>query len=379
MTAPRKRARMITASPPTRHPEPPRADDAARPADAATPAASWQRELAQAIEDPRELCRLLQLDADLALPAGLAAQGFGLRVPRGYVARMRRGDPNDPLLRQVLPQAAELLAQVGYCADPLEEALSRRAPGLLHKYHGRALLLTTGACAVHCRYCFRREYPYGPLQGSWLADALRIIREDASIEEVILSGGDPLTLATARLARLTDELAEIAHVRRLRLHTRTPIVLPERVDESLCQWLGSLPWPVVLVLHANHARDVDGGVRGAMRRLRATGATLLNQAVLLAGVNDSVEALEELSEALWEAGILPYYLHLLDPVRGTAHFEVTEPRARELMASLAARLPGYLVPRLAREAAGEPAKRLIAPAPWSTERDVLHSPHSGEC
>lgn len=379
MTAPAKRARMITASPPTRHPELQPPEDTAQSVAVAAPAASWQRELAQAIEDPLELCRLLQLDAEVALLAQRAGQGFELRVPRGYVARMRRGDPNDPLLRQVLPQAAELIERSGYCADPLGEAVSRRAPGLLHKYHGRALLLTTAACAVHCRYCFRREYPYGSLQGPWLADALRIIREDSSIEEVILSGGDPLTLATGRLARLTDELAEVPHVRRLRLHTRTPIVLPERVDESLCQWLGSLPWPLVLVLHANHARDVDAQVRGAMRRLRATGATLLNQAVLLAGVNDSVEALQELSASLWEAGILPYYLHLLDPVRGTAHFDVTEQRARELMASLASRLPGYLVPRLVREAAGEPAKRLIAPAPWSSERDALHSSHRGEC
>jgi EF-P beta-lysylation protein EpmB len=371
---------MITASPPTRHPEPEGPDDTTRPNDTAAPGSSWQRELAAAIEDPLELCSLLQLDAgDIARNAQRAALGFRLRVPRGYVARMRRGDPNDPLLRQVLPQAAELIDRVGFCSDPLGEAVSRRAPGLLHKYHGRALLLTTAACAVHCRYCFRREYPYGEVEGPWLTDALRVIREDSSIEEVILSGGDPLTLATARLRRLTEQLREVPHVRRLRLHTRTPIVLPERVDESLCRWLGSLPWPVVLVLHANHARDVDAQVREAMRRLRATGATLLNQAVLLAGVNDSLEALQGLSESLWEAGILPYYLHLLDPVRGTTHFDVSEPRARELMASLAARLPGYLVPRLVREAAGEPAKRLIAPAAWSAERDALHSPRKDEC
>ncbi|HTT03709.1 MAG TPA: EF-P beta-lysylation protein EpmB, partial [Steroidobacteraceae bacterium] len=350
-----------------------------RPDDTAASAVSWQRELAAAIEDPLELCRLLQLDPAVALAGLGAAQGFRLRVPRGYVARMRRADPNDPLLRQVLPQAAELIERSGYCSDPLAEADSRRAPGLLHKYHGRALLLTTAACAVHCRYCFRREYPYGEVQGPWLTEALDIIRQDPSIEEVILSGGDPLTLATARLRRLTGQLAEMPHVRRLRLHTRTPIVLPERIDESLCRWLSALPWPVVFVLHANHARDVDAQVRIALQRLRASGATLLNQAVLLAGVNDSVEALHGLSEALWEAGVLPYYLHLLDPVRGTAHFAVDERHARELMAGLAARLPGYLVPRLVRESAGEPAKRVIAPAAWSTERDALHSPRRGEC
>jgi len=348
---------MITASPQTRHPEPERPDDS-------VPAASWQLELAAAIEDPLELCHLLQLDPGVAQAAQAAARGFRLRVPRGYVARMRRGDPDDPLLRQVLPQGAELIERAGFCADPLGEAASRRAPGLLHKYHGRALLITTAACAVHCRYCFRREYPYGEVQGPWLTDALRIIREDSSIEEIILSGGDPLTLATSRLQRLTGQLAAIPHVRRLRLHTRTPIVLPERVDAALCHWLAALPWPVVIVLHANHARDVAAPVREAMQRLRASGVTLLNQAVLLAGVNDSVEALKDLSEALWDAGILPYYLHLLDPVRGTAHFEVDETRARALMARLAARLPGYLVPRLVRETAAEPAKRVIAPAPW---------------
>jgi EF-P beta-lysylation protein EpmB len=340
---------MITASPLTRHPQTP----------------LWQRELAAAVEDPAELCRLLGLAPAVALGADTAPHGFRLRVPRGYVARMRPGDPADPLLRQVLPQAAELIERAGYCSDPLGEAASRRAPGLLHKYQGRVLLLTTAACAVHCRYCFRREYPYegSQTQGPWLAEALALIGQDESIEEVILSGGDPLTLGTPRLQRLTDTLRQVPHLRRLRIHTRTPIVLPERVDAPLCEWLASLPWPVAVVLHANHAQEIDGSVRAAMHELRHAGATLLNQAVLLAGVNDSLAALKELSAALWEAAILPYYLHLLDPVRGTGHFEVNEARARELMAELAACLPGYLVPRLVRESAGENAKRVIAPAP----------------
>lgn len=349
---------MITASPPTRHPQPAGADEGAR-----LPA-PWQRELAAAIEDPLELCRLLQLPPAAVLGGKAAAQGFRLRVPRGYVARMRRGDPDDPLLRQVLPQAAELLERAGYGPDPLGEAASRRAPGLLHKYHGRALLLTTAACAVHCRYCFRREYPYEESrEGPWLSQALAVLAADPSIRELILSGGDPLTLGTPRLARLTEALRPLPQLRRLRLHTRTPIVLPERVDAPLCRWLQSLPWPTVIVLHANHAHEIDADVRLAMQRLRAAGVTLLNQSVLLAGVNDSLEALEALSEALWEAGVLPYYLHLLDPVRGTGHFEVAEPQARALVARLAARLPGYLVPRLVRESPGESAKRVIAPLP----------------
>jgi EF-P beta-lysylation protein EpmB len=360
---------MITASTLTRQP-----DGSAR-------TECWQSLLAQAITDPIELLQLLDLDPQLALPAHAAsaagAAAFRLRVPRGFVQRMRRGDPNDPLLLQVLPGARELIDQPGFSADPLGERAAMRAPGLLHKYQGRALLISTGACAVHCRYCFRREFPYqaaGGEGGRWQA-ALEAIAADSSIEEIILSGGDPLSLSDARLTQLTRSLQAVPHLRRLRIHTRTPIVLPERVDAGLSHWLAGLPWPTVIVLHANHANEIDGAVRAAALRLRATGATLLNQSVLLAGINDSVDALQALSEALWSAQVLPYYLHLLDRVRATAHFEVAEPRARALMAGLAARLPGYLLPRLARESAGAPAKTVLASAQW----DALHSPRQVEC
>jgi L-lysine 2,3-aminomutase len=360
---------MITASTLTRQPE----DSAA--------ADSWQWQLSQAVTDPGELLRLLDLDPELHRqvhgPTAAASAAFALRVPRGFVRRMRRGDPNDPLLLQVLPGARELLEQPGFEADPLDERLVMRAPGLLHKYHGRVLLITTAACAVHCRYCFRREFPYAGAErvgGRWQL-ALEAIAADASIEEVILSGGDPLSLSNGRLAQLTAALRAIPHVRRLRLHTRTPIVLPERIDSGCTRWLTSLPWPVVIVLHANHANEIDDSVRAAANRLRSTGATLLNQSVLLAGVNDSVAALEALSHALWSAQVLPYYLHLLDRVRGTAHFEVEEPRARTLAAQLASRLPGYLVPRLVRESAGAPAKTILAAAQW----DTLHSPPQVGC
>jgi len=337
----------------------------------------WQRELAQAITDPHELCQLLALEPSLVLGAAAAANGFGLRVPRGFVRRMRRGDPLDPLLRQVLPVAQELLEREGFSADPLQERERMRAAGLLHKYHGRALLISTEACAVHCRYCFRREFPYESTRAEgarWQA-ALQQLAADESIEELILSGGDPLSLTTARLASLTEQLRGMAHLKRLRLHTRTPIVLPERVDAPLLQWLSELPWPCVIVLHCNHANEIDGEVRAAAAQLRATGATLLNQSVLLAGVNDSVAALEALSQALWSAQILPYYLHLLDRVRGTAHFEVEESRARALMGGLSRRLPGYLVPRLARETPGAESKTVLASAAW----DALHSPAAPEC
>jgi EF-P beta-lysylation protein EpmB len=324
---------------------------------------NWQRELADAITDPHELLAALGLPADLAEPAQRAAQSFRLRVTRSFLARMRRGDAHDPLLRQVLPLGEELLEVPGFIADPLDEHAARRTPQLLQKYAGRALLITTEACAVHCRYCFRREFPYSPPDtgaagagsGRW-GEALEAIARDASIEEVILSGGDPLSLSDARLTQLTDALAGIPHVKRLRVHTRQPVVLPSRVDDGLLAWLRGIRLPVVIVLHVNHANEIDDQVRAACAALRSAGVTLLNQSVLLRGVNDDVDTLQRLSCALMEAGVLPYYLHLQDRVRGTAHFEVDESVARQLIDGLMRRLSGYLVPKLVREVAGAASK-----------------------
>jgi L-lysine 2,3-aminomutase len=320
--------------------------------------ARWQQLLADAISDPRQLLAELGLNPALAVQANLASRAFPLRVPRGFVRRMRHGDPVDPLLLQVLPLGVELQTSAGYSFDPVQDLAYRSAPGLLHKYQGRALLITTGACAIHCRYCFRRHYPYASESAGgtqWHA-ALSQLRADTSIHELILSGGDPLSLSDQRLERLQDELREIKHIRRLRLHTRYPVVLPERVNDRLLQWLGKLPWQVVVVIHSNHGNELDAEVTAACAALRDAGATLLNQSVLLARVNDSTDALAELSEKLFAAGVLPYYLHLLDRVQGAAHFDVAESRARELMQDLRGRLPGYLVPRLVREVPGEPAK-----------------------
>ena len=334
---------MIPAAPlPLQHPEPQR----------------WQAAWREAVRDPRDLLALLGLDALGAGISDAAAAQFPLRVPRGFVARMRHGDPRDPLLRQVLPVLDEERIVPGFGLDAVGDEAARRGGGVIHKYNGRALLIATGSCAVHCRYCFRRHYPYAEdtaAAAGW-RDAVELIRSDASIHEVILSGGDPLSLADHKLAELTDALREIPHLRRLRVHTRLPVVLPERVDAGLLAWLRGLSWPLAIVIHANHANEFDATVDAAMAALRETGATLLNQAVLLRGVNDSVDALAELCERGHQAGVLPYYLHQLDRVAGAAHFEVGDAEALALHAELAARLPGYLVPKLVREVAGQPGK-----------------------
>jgi EF-P beta-lysylation protein EpmB len=328
-----------------------------RPAVSSQPA-GWRRELACAIRDPAELLRVLELDPALLAAARRAAARFPLLVPHGFAARMRRGDPDDPLLRQVLPLADELEERAGFVADPVGDLAAAAAPGVLSKYAGRALLIASGACAVNCRYCFRREYPYAGHRAAaahW-AQALAAIRQDHGCGEIILSGGDPLVLGERRLRELTDALRGIGHVRRLRLHSRLPVVLPSRVDAALLDWLAQLHLPAVLVLHANHPAEIDAAVRDALDALRRAGVTLLNQSVLLRGVNDDAATLCELSETLFDAGVLPYYLHLLDPVRGAAHFDVPADLAAGLVAEAAARLPGYLVPRLVREVPGAPCK-----------------------
>ena len=324
----------------------------------------WQALWRDAVRDPRELLGLLGLDHLAGQLSDAAAGQFPLRVPRGFVARMRQGDPADPLLRQVLPILDEERIAAGFSLDAVGDAAARRGNGVIHKYNGRALLIATGSCAVNCRYCFRRHYPYADdtaAAAGW-REAVALIAGDASIHEVILSGGDPLSLADHKLAELTDALRTIPHIRRLRIHTRLPIVLPERVDAGLLGWLRGLPWPVAVVVHANHANEFDASVDAAMAALRDAGATLLNQAVLLRGVNDSIDALAALCERGHKAGVLPYYLHQLDRVAGAAHFEVDDAGALALHAALAARLPGYLVPRLVREIAGQPGKTPLAGA-----------------
>ena len=325
-------------------------------------APQWQHALREAFTRPAELLAWLELDP--ALPqldlAGL--RDFPLRVPRGFAARMRKGDPLDPLFLQVWPAAREAEAVPGFVADAVGDMDSAQGDGVLHKYQGRALLITTGACAVHCRYCFRRHFPYSEslaARGHW-QPALDRLAADPSISEAILSGGDPFSLSDERLAELFEGLAGIPHLRRVRVHTRQPIVLPERIDAGLLKILRSVSLDKVMVVHANHAQELTGDVPQALADLRASGWMLLNQSVLLRGINDTTSALQGLHERLFSLGVLPYYLHVLDRVKGAAHFEVPEHEARELMRDLSGISPGYLVPRLAREVPGDPAKAWLS-------------------
>jgi L-lysine 2,3-aminomutase len=324
----------------------------------ATTLRPWQEQLADLVTDPQELLALLGLEAAQLDLAPAALRDFPLRVPRPYVKRMRHGDPTDPLLLQVLPLGPELLDVPGYSADPLEEQTANAVPGLLHKYAGRVLLITTQSCAIHCRYCFRRHFPYAdnrPGRAQW-QQALDYIAGDSSIVEVILSGGDPLATSNTYLGWLLTELGRIPHLQRLRLHTRLPLMLPDRVDRGLLELMAAWKGQSVLVLHANHAQEFDAEVDAALARLRTAGVHLLNQSVLLRGINDSADVLCALSERLFAAGVLPYYLHQLDKVAGAAHFAVSDAQALDLMGVMRSRLPGYLVPQLVREAAGDSSK-----------------------
>lgn len=342
---------MITRTPGSRTSEP-----APIPNLGSNAAPLWQRELTRAVRSLDELLEILELTAEEVSASDIARREFPLLVPRGFVDRMRPGDPRDPLLLQVLPTAEEERAPAGFVADPLAESQVAAAPGLLHKYRGRALLVTTGACAVHCRYCFRRHFPYEEHRETDFEEALVYLKSSPEVEEIILSGGDPLVWKDRRLARLARELESIDHLRRLRIHTRLPVVLPQRIDEDLLAWLTESRLEPVVVIHTNHPREIDGEVASALRRLRRAGITLLNQTVLLRGINDSSSILSDLSKDLFAVGVLPYYLHLVDRVRGAAHFEIHEDEARALARELMAELPGYLVPRLVREVPGAPSK-----------------------
>jgi EF-P beta-lysylation protein EpmB len=327
------------------------------------PLAAWQLELRQAIRDPIELGRLLGIEAARGLAApSTAGRHFPLFVPASYLARIEHGNPADPLLRQVWPAAEEDAPAPGFTTDPVHDAQFALQPGLLKKYAGRALMVITGACAIHCRYCFRRHFPYDetpPSEAAW-SNSLQAIARDSSIEEIILSGGDPLTVTDERLAWLINRLAAIPHLKRLRIHTRLPIMIPSRVTQCLVDCLSSMRLTSIMVIHANHANELDESVAASLDRVRQAGVLLLNQAVLLRGVNDSVEAQADLNLRLIDLGVTPYYLHQLDRVQGAAHFEVPIDEGRRIMAELRRRLPGYAIPQYVQEQSGAPHKVVLA-------------------
>lgn len=319
---------------------------------------TWQTALIEAITDPAELLELLELDVSLLDNAKSAAKLFPLQVPRGFVARMQKGNVEDPLLQQILPLGAELIETPGYIKDPLGEADVNPVPGLLHKYHGRVLLTLVGTCGVNCRFCFRRHFPYGennPGTEGW-DRALNYIAQNPSIDEVILSGGDPLIANDKILQSFSDKLSLIPHLKRLRIHSRMPIVMPERITPEFVAWISQIKQKPVLVVHCNHPQEINQAVKDAMQALTNAGVVLLNQSVLLKGVNDNVGTLADLSEALFEIGVQPYYLHALDKVQGAAHFDLELAAAQRLHWELRQKLSGYLVPRLVWEKAGAPTK-----------------------
>ena len=322
--------------------------------------ADWQTVLARAIRDPIELCRRLGLPAELAAEAARSTAGFGVLVPQPFLARIRPGNPDDPLLAQVLPRSAEMAPAPQFVPDPLHEAGTVRTPGLLGKYKGRFLIVASGVCAVHCRFCFRRHFPYvQALSRQAWPGVLQQIAAEPSIEEVILSGGDPLTAHDRRLAEIARQLAEIPHLRRLRVHTRLPIVIPQRVNDDLLAWLRGTRLTTFLVVHCNHPAEIDADVAAAFGRLVDAGVPVLNQAVLMRGINDDLDVLADLFGRLVDLRVMPYYLHQIDRVAGAAHFEVPEERGRELIRQLRARLPGYAVPRYVRDMPGATHKEVL--------------------
>ena len=320
----------------------------------------WQDALQNAVRNVAELLSLLELPAEKIPTADSVKADFPLLVPRGFIARMKQGDPEDPLLQQVLPQVAESHPSDGFSADPLAEHALAHA-GLIQKYPGRALVITTAACPVHCRYCFRRSFPYADqvaARNDW-EPVLTTLRDSPDIKELILSGGDPLSLANRRLAALVAEVQAIEHIETLRIHTRFPILLPERVDAGLIAILTETRLNTVVVVHCNHANEIDASVAAALGQLKHHTNALLNQSVLLRAVNDNVDALVQLSERLFACGVVPYYLHLLDPVAGAAHFDVKAGVGVKLIDAMSRQLPGYLVPKLVRDVPGELSKTAV--------------------
>jgi EF-P beta-lysylation protein EpmB len=321
----------------------------------------WKAELSNCISSIDQLLQLLGLNSKDLNASQLASQGFSIKVPQHYAQLMEYGNPEDPLLKQVLPIEAELKPDPSFNTDPVNESEYNPVPGIVHKYRNRVLMIISPNCAINCRYCFRRHFPYQENRQSkqqWL-QALDYLKTRPEINEVIYSGGDPLAANDNFLGWLTQQIESIKHIKRLRIHTRLPVVIPSRVDSQLLDWLGNTRLKPTMVLHINHANEIDAKLCQAVDQLKSAGITMLNQSVLLKEVNDSSEQLIALSEKLFDAGIMPYYLHMLDPVQGASHFDIPKDRAIEIFSQIQAELPGFLLPKLVQERAGETSKSLI--------------------
>ncbi|NMR26202.1 EF-P beta-lysylation protein EpmB [Pseudoalteromonas sp. NEC-BIFX-2020_015] len=321
---------------------------------------NWQKELANVVTCPKVLLEMLGLSSQVHENDIKARSLFPVRVPVPFIKKMRHGDVNDPLLLQVMPRHQEFIAKTGFNKDPLEEQ-DNKQPGLLHKYRSRVLVMFKTGCAVNCRYCFRRHFPYqeNQLNKRSLIEALDYIKSDANINEVILSGGDPLMAKDDAICWFMDELEQLPQIKRMRIHSRLPVVIPSRVTDELCQRLADSPLKIIFINHINHANEIDSEFKTAMQKLKKSGVTLLNQAVILKDVNDSAQAQIDLSEALFDADVLPYYLYLLDKVEGASHFDIKEEQARKIMGEMLLALPGFLVPKLVREIGGQQSKTPI--------------------
>jgi EF-P beta-lysylation protein EpmB len=321
----------------------------------------WKAELSHCVSSIDELLNQLGLNADDLSATEQAAIDFPIKVPQPFVQLMEYGNPNDPLLKQVLPISSELTIDSTFSTDPVDESNYNPVPGIVHKYHNRVLMIISPNCAINCRYCFRRHFPYDENRQSkqqWL-EALDYLKTKPEINEVIYSGGDPLAANDNFLRWLTAEIESISHIKRLRIHTRLPVVIPSRIDDQLLNWLGNTRLKPTFVLHINHANEISTELSQGVDRLKKIGISILNQSVLLKGVNDCSQALIGLSEKLFDTGIMPYYLHMLDPVQGASHFDIPKDQAVEIFSQIQAELPGFLVPKLVQERAGETSKSLI--------------------
>lgn len=322
---------------------------------------NWQQQYKESITSIDDLCKQLDLQIDQLPFSASAHEQFRLRAPKSYISRMQKSNPYDPLLLQILPHAFEENTVIGYSTDPVADLQSTKSHGLIKKYNGRVLLLATSRCAIHCRYCFRRHFPYNlhnPRKDAWRR-AMSEIAQDTNIKEVILSGGDPLVLPEEELSKIIDPLEAIKHVERLRIHTRLPVVIPDRINDEFIQLVNTTKLKTIIVLHINHPQEIDYLLQNKLLELSSAKCTLLNQSVLLRDINDKADVLIKLSEELFKVNVLPYYLHLLDKVQGAAHFDICETDAQNIMAEVTSKLPGYLVPKLVKEEAGFPSKTLV--------------------